>query len=76
MLFNYRGKEGRILFAKPMKMRHLEDYGIPSYIADVWEKYYSHQLMPVQEKAVKECGVLDSKAGQGVNRNNNLLVNL
>ena len=33
-------------------MRDLEFLGVPSYIVDIWEKNYSPQLMPVQEKAV------------------------
>jgi helicase len=44
-----------------MKMRNLESYGIPSYIVNIWEKNYSHCLMPVQERAVKDYGVLDYK---------------
>ena len=44
-----------------MEMKSLESYGIPSYILDIWEKNYSHRLMPVQERAVKDYGVLDYK---------------
>ena len=40
-------------------MRSLEDYGIPSYIVDIWEKNYSPYLLPVQEKAVRDYGILD-----------------
>jgi helicase len=29
------------MLKKPMKMRSLEEYGIPSYIIDIWEKNYS-----------------------------------
>ena len=40
-------------------MRSLEDYGIPSYIVDIWEKNYSPFLLPIQEEAVRYYGVLD-----------------
>jgi len=42
-----------------MKIKSLKNYGIPSYILDIWEKHYSPCLLPVQEEAVKEYGVLD-----------------
>ena len=60
------------MFKKPMKMRNLEDYGIHSYILDIWEKNYSPRLMRVQEKAVKDYGVLDY--GENKGKNNHLLV--
>ncbi|MEA2087717.1 MAG: DEAD/DEAH box helicase [Candidatus Caldatribacteriota bacterium] len=47
------------MFRKPMKMRDLEVWGVPSYIVDIWEKGYSPYLLAVQEKAVREYGVLD-----------------
>jgi len=47
------------LFKKPMKMRDLEVLGVPSYVVDIWEKNYSPYLMAVQEKAVRNYGVLD-----------------
>jgi len=40
-------------------MRSLEEYGIPSYIIDIWEKNYSPFLLPIQEEAVRYYGVLD-----------------
>jgi len=49
-------------------MRDLEIWGVPSYIVDIWEKYYSLYLLPVQEEAVRRYGVLDC------NDNQNLLV--
>ena len=58
-LKNYPGKEVNKLFRKPMKMRNLEAWGVPSYIVDILEKNYSSCLLPVQEKAVREYGVLD-----------------
>ena len=59
------------MFKKPMKMRDLEVWGVPSYIVDIWEKSYSPYLLTVQEKAVRYYGVLE---GRGVERNQNLLV--
>ena len=46
-----------------MKMRNLENYGIYSDIVDTWEKNYSDELMPIQEEAVRDYGVLDYKEG-------------
>jgi len=40
-------------------MRDLEVWGVPSYIVDIWEKSYSPYLLPVQEEAVRDYGVLD-----------------
>jgi len=51
------------LFKKPMKMRDLEVWGVPSYIVDIWEKSYSPYLLPVQEEAVRDYGVLDYGSG-------------
>ncbi len=59
------------MFKKPMKMRDLEVWGVPSYIVDIWEKSYSPYLLPVQEEAVRDYGVLDYAGG---NNRNNLLV--
>jgi len=42
-------------------MRNLENYGIHSDIVDIWENNYSDELMPVQEEAVRDYGVLDYK---------------
>ena len=54
------------MFKKPMKMRDLKVWGIPSYIVDIWEKSYSPCLMPMQEKAVRYYGVLDYGRGKGL----------
>ena len=74
------------MFKKPMKMRDLEFWGVPSYIVDIWEKNYSLYLLPVQEEAVRDYGVLDFDGDRGLlrrytprndrggNGNNNLLV--
>lgn len=37
-----------------MKIKKLKNYGIPSYILNIWEKYYSPYLLPLQEDAVKK----------------------
>jgi len=42
-----------------MKIKSLKDYGIPYYILDIWEKHYSPYLLPIQEEAVRDYGVLD-----------------
>ncbi len=52
-----------------MKMRDLEVWGVPSYIVDIWEKDYSPHLLEVQEKAVRNYGVLDYN-----DKNRNLVV--
>jgi helicase len=49
-----------------MKMRDLEVWGVPSYVVDIWEKNYSPELLPVQEKAVREYGVLDYDGSMGL----------
>ena len=81
-------KEGYILFRKPMQMKDLKLYGIPSYIIDIWEENYSSKLLSVQEEAVRNYGVLDyvdcmgfprryARNDKGENHNvkkNNLLV--
>ncbi|MDP2967097.1 MAG: DEAD/DEAH box helicase, partial [bacterium] len=54
-----------------MKIVKLKNYGIPSYIVNIWEKHYSPYLLPVQEEAVRNYGILSC----GGNENNkNLLV--
>ncbi|MHC2995428.1 MAG: DEAD/DEAH box helicase [Candidatus Atribacteria bacterium] len=44
---------------EPMKIKDLKNYGIPSYILNIWEKHYSPYLLPAQEDAVRKYGVLD-----------------
>lgn len=51
-----------------MKIKNLKNYGIPSYILNLWEKHYSSYLLPVQEDAVINYGILDDQ------ENKNLLV--
>jgi helicase len=56
------------MLKKPMKMRDLEVWGVPSYMVDIWEKNYSPHLLPVQEKAVRYYGVLDYERSKGLPR--------
>lgn len=49
-------------------MRDLEFLGVPSYIVDIWEKNYSPYLLPVQEEAVRDYGVLDCNGSKGLPR--------
>jgi len=44
---------------KAMKIRNLKNYGIPSYVLDIWEKHYSPCLLPLQEEAVRNYGILN-----------------
>ena len=72
-----------------MKIKRLKNYGIPSYILNIWEEHYSPCLLPIQEEAVRNYGVLDYEESKGLprryaprndnrevarNDNNNLLV--
>ncbi len=47
------------MIKKLMRMRSLEDYNIPSYIVDIWEKNNSSYLWSIQKKAIKDYGILD-----------------
>jgi len=44
---------------KPMKIRKLKNYGIPPYILNIWEKDPSPYLLPLQEEAVRNYGILN-----------------
>ena len=55
-----------------MKIRKLKNYGIPFYALDILEENYSSCLLPLQEEAVRNYGILDY--GRGDKGNNNLLV--
>jgi len=48
---------------EPMKMKDLTAYGIPSYILNIWERYYSPYLLQAQEEAVRNFGILDYNQG-------------
>ncbi len=45
-----------------MQIRYLEAFGVLPEIIDLWEKGYGSELLPIQERAVKEYGVLDGKS--------------
>ena len=72
--------------SESMKIVKLKNYGIPSYIVNIWEKHYSRYLLPLQEDAVRNYGILNcgeneihphpalSPQGRGLNRDKNLLV--
>ena len=47
-----------------MKIKSLKNYGIPSYILNIWEKHYSPYLLPIQEEAVRNYGILDCGEGR------------
>jgi len=42
-----------------MKIEELKNYGIPSHIVNILEKHYSPDLLPIQEEAVKNYGILN-----------------
>jgi hypothetical protein len=48
---------------KAMKIKNLKNYGIPSYILNIWEEHYSPYLLPLQEDAVKKYGILNCGKG-------------
>ena len=41
-----------------MKIKDLKNYGIPSSILNIWEKNPSPYLLPLQEDAVRNYGIL------------------
>lgn len=53
-----------------MKMRNLEAWGVPSYMVDILEENYSSDLLEIQEKAIREYGVLDFNGSKGAGRMN------
>lgn len=55
---------------KSMKIKKLKNYGIPSHIVNILEKHYSPYLLPIQEEAVRNYGILDFRK----DKNQNLLV--
>ena len=48
---------------KLMKIKSLKNYGIPSHILNIWEKHPSPYLLPIQEEAVRNYGILDCDEG-------------
>ena len=59
VLVEKRYKGRNVFMSESMKIVKLKNYGIPSYIVNIWEKHYSLYLLPLQEDAVKKYGVLD-----------------
>ncbi len=66
-----------------MKIKDLANYGIPSYLLNIREKDCSPYLLPIQEEAVRNFGILDYNQGSDEiaafssktrNDNTNLLV--
>ena len=51
--------------SESMKIRNLKNYGIPSYILNIWEKHYSRYLLPIQEDAVRNYGILRKEVNIG-----------
>jgi len=45
--------------SKLMKIKDLKKYGIPSSILSIWEKNPSPYLLPLQEDAIRNYGILD-----------------
>jgi len=46
-----------------MKIKSLKNYGIPSYVLNIWEKHYPPYLLPIQEEAVRNYGILSCEEG-------------
>jgi len=44
-----------------MKTSELEIYGIPRLLVDCWRENIGEELLPLQENAIKECGLLENK---------------
>ena len=62
-----------------MKIKDLKNYGIPSCVLDIWKENYSSCLLPLQEEAVRNYGILDCEGSTRLPhrcalRNDNLLV--
>ena len=57
-----------------MKIRNLKNYGIPSHIVNIWEKDYPPYLLPLQEEAVRNYGILNCGKKEEGNDRKNLLV--
>lgn len=61
------------LIRKPMQIKNLATYNIPSYFLDILIKEYSHYLLAIQEKAVKEYGILNFNNYNKIKSNSNAL---
>jgi len=42
-----------------MKIKDLKNYGVLPYVLDIWKENYSPCLLPIQEEAVRNYGILD-----------------
>ncbi|MGB2783201.1 MAG: DEAD/DEAH box helicase, partial [Atribacterota bacterium] len=51
-----------------MKIVKLKNYGIPSHFVNIWEKDYPKYLLPLQEEAVRNYGILDCNGSTGLPR--------
>lgn len=67
--------------SESMKIVKLKNYGIPSHIVNILEKHYSPDLLPIQEEAVRNYGILNCGEGSdeiatlsSKSRNDNLMV--
>ena len=54
--------------SESMKIRNLKNYGIPSHIVNIWEKDYPKYLLPLQEDAVRNYGILNCNGSTGLPR--------
>jgi len=54
--------------SESIKIRNLKNYGIPSHIVNIWEKDYSPYLLPLQEDAVRNYGILNCNGSTGLPR--------
>ena len=52
--------------SESMKIVKLKNYGIPSHIVNIWGKDCPRHLLPIQEEAVKNYGILN--CGEKVNQ--------
>jgi hypothetical protein len=50
--------------SKLMKIKDLKNYGIPSYILNIWKKQPSPYLLPLQEEADEVAASLRSSQRQ------------
>ena len=50
--------------SKLMKIKDLKNYGIPPYILDIWKEHYSPYLLPLQEEAVRNYGILSCRENE------------
>jgi len=54
--------------SKLMKIKDLKKYGTPSCILNIWEKNPSPYLLPLQEDAIKNYGILGCEGSTGLPR--------